>query len=692
MKKIVVVCLCILSCWKPCLASRGPGELEVFCESKSLRRHTTLYHTWWELEEQSEMRLSLSGFPLRIQGRLVQGRASWEMRSILYLQSQISFVEGIENRKEAQFDRIIEAIDGVESLERLEDLTKQLADGLESAIILPLEDEVSSLDESSHRLLQTGGRIEKRLDYLRYMMTKLRLYGKPRVGVETFPFFHQAVLAVCAGERVPYISQLSNILKLTRKYRGDLVKSEAADRIRYKADYLLRRVQSAWNTSDLNAGISWRLSPFYISLEGRAEGEKTRAPSDRRRRLWFGGQISYRSPPDSLDFDYDFKYREYEDSLERDKQRIVNGGSIDVTREFGSHEIWGTLDLQKDYYPRAVDDEFPKRSVSRALDEVNALRRTISSAEELSREVKEKAMGFLDSTRTALQLGRREEGVDYLEDLLDYLRDQLWEGELSSGLGKDLTHRTMALLPSKRRTVFDLSGGGQFSLAPFALEMSGGNKFTLYPADTVLNRKDRTGRGEIELQPGNIEAILRFEFQRREYPLASRKNWRERGQGLEVQMGGNRIDMEVNLARVTVSYPHRQEKDSRTTEGELEVCFPLSTDSEAEVEYSRQRTIYPHNSDVLYDRSQESTFQVETDKNQLSVQVEYGWSRESSFGERYRPLADEETEHYEIRSGLDLSSNLDLEAAGRWEKTLVAHQVELGENLLELAAGFEWSF
>jgi hypothetical protein len=173
---------------------------------------------------------------------------------------------------------VLREMGAIISIDCLEDELEVIEARLDDFIDL-VEDSTEISCTNAGRLLTLAKPIEQRYDYLEYIASKVRMYAKEEVKNELAGLLRRTVLDLADGKRLDYLHDLEELLTRVKGYRGTMIKEEEADRIRGKADLLLRKVGENGTKKSCDLDLSKTVAG--IDLDGALSWEvgDYRAPS-----------------------------------------------------------------------------------------------------------------------------------------------------------------------------------------------------------------------------------------------------------------------------------------------------------------------------------------------------------------------------------------------------------------------------
>ncbi len=570
---------------------------------------------------------------------------------------------------EAALAEIRNAGNGI-SIDTLYHKLKDIEKALDKQFIDRVNDclEISRTDKG--RLLVVAKPIEQRYDYLKCIVNKVRKYTRDEVKPQIASLLRETVLHLTDGNKADYIRDLEKLLVRIDQYRGEAIKEEEADRIRYKGDYLLRKVQEQGTERLWELELSTTVGG--IDLDGTLtwESDDYRAPSKDVHTTDLEIGAGFEDEDWGTSINYEQEHRDYTDRLKDDKDRISHSLDLALSWDRDPWAASGSVSFDSESYPNYIDDEIEPARVSQAIaaiqsliDEVRALGLPAAVEDDLLKELGEEgALGELVA-------GDRREAVDQLEDFIDEVYDAKWDGDITSDAAQLLADKALLILPRKRIRQLDipLSCGFPFHDGDLTLDLEWENK--TYPADSLLNRDTSTQKVSYTRDESASTISGYLEREELVYPNATVKNrsLRKWEGSVENEMACG--DLALTLFHQQTTYPHASKKDQWVQEIGLQLDFDLS---EASISAGLTNKVTAHPNNAAKPTSRETTISLDT-----SWEVAEGTFQLQLSDETKRTLTAlsnetlvKETRHAELSWDGEIADGLDISFSLAWKNVV----------------------
>jgi len=491
----------------------------------------------------------------------------------------VSALKDTLNLSLSQADAAIDAIRSAGSaisIDVLYDELKIIEKALDANFIDLVDDSLTLSLMTKARLLLIAKPIELRYDYLKYIASKVNSYALDEVKDELASLLRQAIVAVADGDGVAYRRDLLAIIARATGYRGTMIKQEEAERIRDKADSLLRKIAENGVNRACNADLSTTIGG--VDVDGGLTWNEAdyRAPSKDVYTDGLDLKASYVGDNWDLSIDYQREWRDYVDRLKDDDDRMKHSLGVSVSRDVDPCSADLSVSFDHEFYPNDIDAEIELDRVAQAragisdlLDHVLGVHLVAALESRLVKDLG--AAGALG----VLAIGDRNEAVDCLEDFVDYLLDAEWDGDIEPDTSQALIAMARAILP--RRRIYDidipLSLGFPFRDGDATLDLEWENK--IYPADSPLDHDTSTGKLSYTK---NESALTLSGYLKREelvYLHAAAKNhslqeW-EGSVDKEMACG----DLALTLFHQQTTYPFASKKDQSVQKIDLDLDIDI---------------------------------------------------------------------------------------------------------------------
>jgi len=537
----------------------------------------------------------------------------------------VSALKDALNLSLSQADAAIDAIRSAGSaisIDVLYDQLKIIESALDAHFIDLVDDSVDLAPISRARLLVIAKPIEQRYDYLKYITGKIKSYARDEVKAEFAALLRLSVLDLADGDGAAYRTRLVTILARVEECRGPMIKQEEADRIRDKADSLLRKI--AENGVNRACDVDLSMTIADIDIDGGLTWNEAdyRAPSKDVRTHGLAVAIGYAGDDCGVSIDYQYEWRDYSDRLKDDSDRIEHSLDVSVSRDFDSRSADLSASFDDEFYPNDIDEEIELGRVVQAraaiidlLDRALELHLSATLENRLVKDLGEEgALG-------ALATWDRSEAVDCVEDFVDDLLDAEWDHDIEPDTSQALIVTACGILP--RRTIqnidIPLSLGFPFRDGDAMLDLEWENK--IYPADGELDHDTSTGKLSYTKDESALTLSGYLEREELVYPNVTTKHrllheW-EGAVDKEMACG----DLALTLFHQQTTYPFASKKDQSVQKIDLDLDIDTS-DLSISLELFHELTAYPLESNN--DQSvQKLDLDVDIDIEDLSIAFQW---------------------------------------------------------------------
>ena len=491
----------------------------------------------------------------------------------------VSALKDTLNLSLSQADAAIDAIRSAGSaisIDVLYDQLKIIEKALDANFIDLVDDSLSLPPMTKARLLLIAKPIEQRYDYLKYITNKIKSYARDEVKDEFAVLLGEIVLDLADGDSAAYCAHLVEVLARVEQYRGTMIKQEEADRIRDKADSLLRKITENGVNRACDVDLSTTIAG--IDLDGALSWETGdyRAPSKDVCADGLDLKASYTSHDWDLSIDYQREWRDYMDLLKDDSDRIEHSLDVSVSRDVDPWSADLSVSFDHDFYPNDIDAEIELDRVAQAsaaiidlLDHVLGLHLSARLEDRLVKDLGEEgALG-------ALVIGDRSEAVDCLEDFVDHLLDAEWDGDIEPDTSQALILMARGILP--RRTIqnidIPLSLGFPFRDGDATLDLEWENK--IYPADSSLDHDTSTAKVSYTREESVFTLSGYLKREELVYPNATTKHRLLQEWEGEVDKEMACGDLALTLFHQQTTYPLASKKDQSVRKLDLDLDIDI---------------------------------------------------------------------------------------------------------------------
>ncbi len=578
------------------------------------------------------------------------------------------------NQSLSQADAAIDVIEntpGEMSIEELYDRLKIIEKALDDNFI-DLVDAVPdiSLMEKA-RLLVIAKPIEQRYDYLKYITSKIKGYAREEVKDELSCLVRQTIVAVANGNIAGYQHDLSEIISRAAEYRGTMIKQEEADRIRYKADLLLRKI--AENGTSRSCDIDLSTTIGDVDVDGGLTWDENDyfAPSKDMRTNGLDLTVKYDGDEWQVSIDFRQERRDYQDRLRDDDDKIKRSLDVSALRDIDPYSAELALSLDHEFYPDDIDEEIELGRVTEASARIYALVDRVLWMH-LAATLETKLVKDLgeEGALGALACGDRSEAVDCLDDFIGHLLDAERKGDIESDASQALIASARAILPRRRINNIDLplSLGFPFRGGDATLNLEWENK--TYPADSVLDHDTSTAVLSYIKEESSLTLSGYLKREDLLYPndatkSRSLKEW-EGSFDKEISCGS--IGLTIFQQRRT--YPQVAKKDQSVRKLNLDVNIDLSGVSVA-LQWGDKLSEHPNDAEKPIVQVTELGFDANWKVAQGTLSVSLSDEQEWSAGHADISLLErtfvKETRQAELSWDGEITDDLTIELSSTWK-------------------------
>jgi hypothetical protein len=483
------------------------------------------------------------------------------------------------NQSLSEADAAIDAIRNAGSaisIDALYDELKIIEKALDANFVDLVDDSLTLSPMTKARVLLIAKPIELRYDYLKYIASKVNSYALDEVKDELASLLRQAIVAVADGDGMAYRRDLLAIIARAEEYRGAMIKEEEADRIRYKADSLLRKIAENGTNRSCDVDLSTTIADVDIDGGLGLDEADYRAPSKDVRTYGLEVAAGYAGDDWTASIGYQHEWRDYADRLKDDDDRMKHSLGVSVSRDVDPYSADLSASFDHEFYPNDIDEEIELDRVVQAsaaivdlLDRVLELHLAATLEARLVKDLGEEgALG-------ALAIGDRSEAVDCLVDFIDHLLDAEWGGDIEPDTSQALIVMARAILP--RRTIHNidipLSLGFPFRDGDATLDLEWESK--TYPADSPLDHDTSTGKVSYTRDESAITLSGYLKREELVYPNATTKNrslreW-EGSFDKEISCG----NLALTLFQQQTTYPQAANKDQSVQKLDLDLSIDV---------------------------------------------------------------------------------------------------------------------
>ena len=497
------------------------------------------------------------------------------------------------SQADATIDAIRNAGSGI-SIDALYDELKIIESALDAHFIDLVDDSVDLAPMSKARLLVVAKPIEQRYDSLKYITSKIKGYARDEVKDEFASLLRRIVLDLADGDCAAYRAHLAKILTRVEELRGTMIKEEEADRIRDKADLLLRYIAENGVKRQCNVDLSTTIAD--IDIDGGLTWEEAgyRAPSKDVRTYGFEIAAGYAGDDWDVSIDYQQERRDYGDRLKDDYDRTTHSLDISVSRDVDPCSTDLSASFDNEYYPNDIDAEIEADRVTEAcagisdlFDRVLGLHLTATLENRLVKDLGEEgALG-------ALAIGDRSEAVDCLDDFIGHLLDAEWAGDIEPDTSQVLIAMARSIQPRRRIYNIDipLSLGFPFRGGDATFDLEWESK--AYPADSPLDHDTSTAKVSYTREESTLTLSGCLKREELVYPNDTAKSrslqeW-EGSFDKEIACG----DLALTLFHQLTAYPLASKNDQSVQKLDLDLSIDVA-DLSIDLQWTDKVTAHPN--------------------------------------------------------------------------------------------------
>ncbi len=597
------------SCWV-CAGLCSEADYTLGVTFSSERDIIGIAELGWSAGSDLSLSFDIDNAPLGIDISVDQRRGNKRFRPIDEIITRVGMLDCNVLRSEleqttielAEGVGIIRAMSDPISITELKEQVKLVHSHLKKGIVDTLEGACGEEERRVAQLLILVEPMKKGYDYLAYIIGKISLYARGETREELAGLLWRIVLSLSGGHKEEYIHGLELLLVRVEQQRGLEIKEEEADRVRYKADYLLREIagdqvekQARIVLSDSFLGADLDLSAKWNELDHSG-------PSKDKLTGTLGFALEVESESWTGGFGYDYEARDYLDLLKNDDDRLAHSFEFNLEGEIASLQLAGSFSLQDAYYPHTIGDEIDYARLEEAKAAVGDLIACLRQSE-ISSTIETKLMDILKAAYAALENGDCEGVVDELNDFVSEIYDGKWEEEIGAGIAKKLVDSAMGILPRKREKQLSYSCSARLPLCDSRVAVHARRMADIYPADSSLNHSATLiGAGYSEDWDG-ISVSGSIEREMTCYPFNQDKDKQVDDGELELEGSYNSLSWGLMWSRKFTGYPWRSYNNKNVVKEELSLEIPLSVLVFA-AKVSRQLTSYPNDAEKAPQRDE----------------------------------------------------------------------------------------
>ena len=543
------------------------------------------------------------------------------------------------------------------AIETLEDYTEEIIDVFKDAIIPCLEGAQGELERQLFGSLWVKAQaLTTRYKNLEYMMSKVRLYARSPSRSLLTELLRRAIVASSDGDEAGYYQSLDRLLSCVAEEREASIKGKEADRIRTRADSLLRSSRDRGHEEAIGIDLGAEVAGIFLDGSLFSQWTHAIAPSEEKEGKGFTLRAGWEDEALESALEVATSEVRYSDRLNWDKD--MDGYRIRLALE-QEDEFEMSVSWESERHPCAFGDEI---EAPRILEVIAALRSLIVSIKEaeIDPDLKDDLIEELaeEGAIGALLQGERGDAVKGIESFIDTVNDGVWKGKIDSAT----THRWIMaaerILPREREYRLDLPVEATWLLWEGIVLLSLEWEREIHPADSDLDRFDVAREIIYESTGGDIGLKASFAQIAIVYPWAAEKDKVIRERALKLESVADFAQVEMDYSREMVVYPSQTTKDKSIQE--LTAAFEMSVQGlTLKVAREDEMSRYPN----CLDRSDERKRDVSVDL--IGKVGSAAFEISSTQIEQYRrPIAFEEVLvrkdrilefRFEFESGKDLA-------------------------------------
>ncbi len=488
----------------------------------------------------------------------------------------------------------IESAGESETIETLSDSLQGVEDALDDGFLDLIVADPSIPGNTKGSLLALGKPLEQRYDYLKYIASKVRLYAIGECRDQLAASLQRTVCDSAAGKTFAYLCDLKKIIADTETWRGTQIKEEEADRIRGKADSLLRKIGEQGTTRSCDVGLSTTIAGIDVDCGLTWQSADFRAPT----RDFKNGTFEFSAEKSGKSFDAEVSYkadhRDYCDPLKDDDDKFSRNMDIVFSWDHAPEDcrtsdddslagrLWecesftanASLRISDDRYPNKIDSEIALENLSSVCSGIEDLVGRVKGLG-LDETLETRLLNDLTDAQNALGAGDRGGGVDSLEDFIDDVADAKWDGSIASPEAECLLAAASCLLPRKivRRIDLPLSLEFPFRGGDVVLQ-SDWDRYS-YPSNSALSHTATTGEATYTKETDAYSFTTNGTHEALVYPNAGNKNrLRDKWQG-KLKYASESFESGITMSDQSTTYPNARDKDECVYTIDWDLSFAL---------------------------------------------------------------------------------------------------------------------
>ena len=657
----------VCSCWA-CTGLCSEADYTLGVNFSSERDIIGIAELGWSAGSDLSLSFDIDNAPLGIDISVDQRRGDKRFRAIDEIIAQVGMLPCGVLRSELE-QTTIELAEGVEiiramsepiSITELKEQVKLIHSHLKEGIIDTLEGACEEEEQRVAQLLILVEPMKKGYDYLAYIIGKVSLYAVGKTREELAGLLWRIVVSLSGGNKEEYIHGLEVLLIRVEQQRGLEIKEEEADRVRYRADYLLREIagdqvekQARFVLSNSFLGVDLDLSAKWSELDHSG-------PSKDQLTGTLGFTLQVESESWTGGFGYDYEARDYLDLLKNDDDRLTHSFEFDLEGEIASLELAGSFSLQDAYYPHAIGNEIDPTRLEEARAAVQDLIACLRQSE-ISSTIETELMDILKATYAALENEDCEGVVEELNDFVSEIYDGKWEGEIGAGIAERLIDSAMGILPRKREEQLSYSSSAKLPLCDSRVAIHARRMADIYPADSSLDHTATLIAAQYSEDWDGISVSGSIEREMTCYPSSQHKDKQVDDGGLKLEGSYDSLSWGLVWSRKFTGYPWRSYNNKNVVKEELSLEIPLSILVLA-VKVSRQLTSYPNDTEKPPQRDE--TMSLAGD---VSV---FGMDLEATLTNKTRRIEQlvETTDTFKLSVDTEVTEWLSCEGFAEWKR------------------------
>lgn len=574
------------------------------------------------------------------------------------------------------------------SIEKLEDMTEVMVEEYEEKVIEPLEGEVRGRKKA--RVLNIAERMEKIIDYLEYIMMKVRLYARKELEPKIAYLLREALLAATHGDEEEYINLLLKLFSEVEQNKGSEIKKESALRILNKLDYLLRKEGGETKDKEIEAGIQKKTEGADIELELENSSVASPDPSGKKEKHSFSVELERKLSKGEIELSYTGKNRDYLHHLSNYKDRRSKKVELQATKGIGKIDLRGNLGWKYQLYPNKIGDAVAPNREERKKEMTEKLLRWIEKTK-LSPEVIDDLVSILQEAIQAIEDERHEDAVDELEDCLDEAKDYEWEGKIDSKQTEKIREKILAILPRKSRKTKVLKGSFSYPVGNDRQKFSVFKKTKNYPNNRDLSREKIIHKIKLKKSLNDYSCKARWKKAEKFYPRAKYKNRETTQSELDVALEKGEFRWNGELSIEKKNYPHQKDRCELSNSQKLVTKWKGKAKG-IKITLQEEFTRFPHDRLKKGERRKEGEIELKADSKYGKLKISSKFKKEKEKYARAERAEEEKETSFVLSFQMKETGHWSVKVEAEREKESHPYQREEDEEKDSLEFLFSWYF